>query len=675
MFKKNNYSYIAFVVVIGLVLASCSGTKSGPTGPDKAFAEGEYEKAIVAYLKQPSTASTYFQIAEAYRLSNRPVKAAEYYQKAKTAGSKVREVDYHLAYAAKMNGQYSQAKQILEAYLKRDSLDPLSSVLAKKELLNMSKIDSLSTATSPYVIKPMEGLNTKGAEFSPILYNGELIFTASRKENIYTANNLPYLGLYKASLLASQQAAKVERFSAGIFDETVNEGTITFNKEGNVMVFAKGNTGKKKGAADVDLYASTRGADGIWTVPQIIAVSDSAAWDSCPAFSADGRTLYFASNRDGGVGGIDIYRVSMDAAGRFGTAQNMGRVINTPGDDMFPFVGKDGRLFFASNGHPGFGGLDLYVATRKDGKIAIDNLGLPMNSKADDFALSKFENKKGYFASNRDGGQGDDDIYYFEDSSPEPKPEIVQNEKPKPNTDPNKPTIPAELKTVRYFLAGNIKNKEGQNLDSVKIQLIDLNTTLSTANAETVEDGNFGKFNLETETEYTILIERKGYFTKRIPFTMVGREIPQEQLSKAVTDTTFNINSILEKPSLNLVVNDVFYVAPIYYDLNKADIRIDAANELDKIVLALNDNPKVKIELGSHTDSRSSNEYNQTLSQRRAESAVKYIISKGIATNRITAKGYGESQLVNRCADGIDCSEEEHQANRRTEFKVVGFLD
>lgn len=652
-----------------LILWACAGSKSTVSGPDKAFEDGEYEKAIEQYLKQAPTAHNLYQIAESYRLSNRALKAKPYYEQAQAAGSKKREIDYHLAYASKINGDYTKAKNLLESYLKKDSLDPSVVVAAKKELLNLSKLDSLATVKSFYEVKPIDGLNTKGAEFSPMVYNGEMIFTASRKEDIYTANNLPYIGLYKASLLNNQQAAKVEKFSNSVFDEAVNEGTVTFNKEGTVMVFAKGNTGKKKGAADVDLYVSTKDQIGQWTAPQLIAISDSAAWDSSPAFSADGRTLYFASNREGGVGGIDIYRVNMDAAGRFGTPQNMGRAINTPGDEMFPYVAKDGRLFFASDGHPGFGGLDLFVATRKEGKIYVENLGLPMNSRFDDFALSKFDTKKGYFSSNREGGQGDDDIYYFEDNSPEPEPPVIaKNDNPKKD----EPSIP---KVVRYFVAGKITDKEGKSLDSAKIQLIDINTNLASSESITIEDGKFGKFALETETEYTLLVERPGYFTKRIPFSMVGREIPQEALTKAETDTTFMVDAVLEKPAINLVVNSVFAVAPIYYDLNKADIRIDAANELDKIVLALQDNPKVKIELGSHTDSRSSTEYNQALSQRRAESAVRYIVSKGIDPERIRAKGYGESQLVNRCADGVECTEEEHQQNRRTEFKVIGFVD
>lgn len=673
---KMRLSIIVFTLFLLNFFYSCTSTK-GPLGKtaqsaaEKAFEVGEYEVAIKAFLAQSdaNSAKTLYKIGECYRLSNRPIKAQEYYEKAEKAGSTDRDLPFRMYYAKKMNGDYAGAKRLLEEYIKKDSINPDNFAMAKKELVNLTKIDSLNSIQSDYLVKPVEGINTKGAEFSPVVFNGDLVFSSSRKSDIYRSNNLPFLGLYKAKLMNSLQAEKIDLLSKNIFEESANEGTATFSKDGKVMVFARGNTGKKKEkTADVDLYASTFDEASQWSVPQLISVSDSAAWDSSPSFSADGRTLYFASNREGGLGGTDIYRVSMDASGRFGTPQNMGRGINTPGNEMFPFAAKDGRLFFSSDGHAGYGGLDLFVATRKEGKIVVDNLGTPMNSRFDDFALSKFENKKGYFSSNRDGGMGDDDIYYFEDTSPDPvevPPVIVKKDDPKPI----EPSVP---KVVRYFLAGNIIDTKGNPIDSVRVRLMDINTNLQSAEALTIEDGKYGKFGLETEAEYSIIVERPGYFTKRISFNMNGKEIPQDQLIKLETDTTFLVTTVLEKPANNLVVNNVFSINPIFYDLDKSNIRLDAAPELDKVVQAMEDNPNIKIELGSHTDSRSSFEYNQSLSQRRAEAAIKYIIAKGIEPKRLRAKGYGESQLVNKCADGVECSEEEHQANRRTEFKVFG---
>ena len=205
----------------------------------------------------------------------------------------------------------------------------------------------------------------------------------------------------------------------------------------------------------------------------------------------------------------------------------------------------------------------------------------------------------------------------------------------------------------------------------MKVAIIDNSTNQAIEEVYTKGEGTFGKVKMDEEKTYTIVTEKKGYFTKREPFTMVGKSVPMDKLTKAETDTTFYASIKMTKPEVGRDITTTFSIAPIYYNLDKSDIRSDASPELDKIVQILVDNPNIKLELGSHTDSRATSEYNQKLSQRRAESAVSYIISKGITPTRIVAKGYGEIQLVNQCADGIPCSEEEHQANRRTEFKVL----
>ena len=431
-----------------------------------------------------------------------------------------------------------------------------------------------------------------------------------------------------------------------------------------MMVFARGNTGKKRGkgnTADLDLYV-TRLAGATWSEPEMLAVSDSAAWDAQPAFSSDGRTLYFCSNRPGGAGGIDIYRANVDNSGRFGRPVNMGREINTPGDDMFPYVSADSKLYFASDGHPGLGRLDLFVATRNEDEIAIENLGQPFNSRFDDFALVLADTVSGYFSSNREGGKGDDDIYFFEPST---EPLIAQK--------PPVPTVPAKdttavpgVRAARYFLAGTVVDPANRPLDSVRVRVLGANQQ-PIGESLTLREGKFGPFPVNAEQTYTIVVEKPTYFTKRDPFSTVGKTIPTERLIKPVTDTTFYAIVSIDKPAPNLVINKLFAINPIYYNLDKDNIRTDASPELDKIVQILKDNPQIKLELGSHTDVRSSDAYNQDLSQRRAKSAVDYIISRGIASNRIKAKGYGERQLIIKNAK----TEKEHQVNRRTEFKVL----
>jgi outer membrane protein OmpA-like peptidoglycan-associated protein len=372
----------------------------------------------------------------------------------------------------------------------------------------------------------------------------------------------------------------------------------------------------------------------------MMRISDPRSWDSTPSFSRNGKTLYFASNRPGGIGGVDLYSARVDARGNFGRVQNLGSEINTAGNDMFPFVSEDNRLYFSSDGHPGLGGLDLFIATRRNGKITIDNLGEPMNSPADDFGLSYFTVDKGYFSSNREGGVGDDDVYAFINSSP-------------------------DLKIVNYRLVGKTYTL-GEAGDTVvlpktEVRLLDGDRELET----TVSDdlGNF-RFDLEEGVPlFTLIGDKPNYFTTRRPFDMEGKYLDRKNLTQFRTDTTFTTSLLLDP----IVLDKAIVLDNIYYDFDKANIRPDAALELNKLVTILEDNPQLVIELSSHTDNRGDLTYNIDLSQRRAESAVQYIISQGVAANRIAARGYGETRPIIENAE----TEEEHQTNRRTEFKVT----
>lgn len=655
---------ISFFLAI-VLLNSCNSALQSFKKGQKKFDNGEYELAIKE-LRKSSVAGyelgkTNYLIAESYRLSNRPIQAGEFYEKALTSGSKENDLRYHLATIQKMQGKYKEASENLKKYLSGIPSKEFK-LKAQNEIDLLPEIEALANKKTYIEIKPMS-LNSTGTEFAPIPQGNELIFTASRKDVIYKNNGLPFLGLYRASLNTPTEIGTPTLFSATIFKDNANEGTPTFSKDGKIMVFARGNTGKRSDASpDVDLYIS-KNIDGVWSEPEMVSISDSLAWDGSPSFSVDNKTLYFSSNRSGGKGGIDLYRANIDNAGRFGRAINMGSDINTAGDEMFPYVSSDGKLYFSSDGHAGIGGLDLFTATRVNGEIKVEHLGIPLNSRFDDFGLVAIDSTKGYFASNRDSGKGDDDIYYYQNMQPGkkyevPPPVITKIEPPK-------------KKTIRYFLVGNVTDDKSQALDSVKVAIIDNSTNQAIEEVYTKEEGTFGKVKMDEEKTYTIVTEKKGYFTKRELFTMVGKSVSLDKLTKAETDTTFYASIKMTKPEVGKDITTEFRIASIYYNLDKSDIRSDASPELDKIVQILIDNPNIKLELGSHTDSRATSEYNQKLSQRRAESAVSYIISKGIVFTRIVAKGYGESQLVNQCADGIPCSEEEHQANRRTEFKVL----
>ena len=427
-----------------------------------------------------------------------------------------------------------------------------------------------------------------------------------------------------------------------INNEKVNEGSITFSEDGMYMIFAKGNDGKSSGRNNVDLYWS-RFRRGGWTNPRLLNVNTSRSWDSTPYLSKDGKTLYFASNRAKGFGGTDIYKANVNRRGRWINIQNMGPEINTPGNELFPSVTEDGRLYFSSDNHEGFGGLDIFVASRRGGKITIQNPGKPLNSRGDDFGVNPYNLTRGFFTSNRDGGVGDDDIYTFI------------------NDDPN-------LKIVNYTLKGTTltpKNdkKELNILGNSAVKLLDLDGQIIDETF-TDEKGNY-KFTVYTDEDYILIGEKENYFSTRGEFSTVGKELDKTKLKEFITNVEFEKNLILDR----IIVNKSIVLDNIYYDLDKSDIREDAALELNKLVFILKDNPNISIELSSHTDDRSSVDYNQNLSQRRAESAVSYILSKGIDKNRIIAKGYGESQLIVVNAK----TEDEHQINRRTEFKVTNY--
>ena len=665
--KINTSSILLVALSLALTLTGCNSAMQAYKKGVRHYDAGEYNLALTQFQKAAKgtidPARLNYYTAESYRLSNRFAEAVPFYQKAIEANTTEPDARFNYAYALKSQGNYAGALEQLQQYVTSAPKTTAKATLdkARREVETLRAIDAIAKNKSLINLRNMSNLNSPGAEFAPVVRGEELVFTASRKEQVYKNNGQPMLGLYRTKLNQKSDQTGTgdgnpiapELFSTNIFQGDVNEGTPAFSKDGKTMVLARGNNGKRKGGLDVDLYISRLGDGNAWSQPLRLPISDSTAWDGSPAFSGDGKTLYFASNRAGGAGGIDLYRTSIDASGRFSRPVNMGRDINTPGDEMFPYVGPNAKLYFASDGHPGLGKLDVFVATRSGGVTRVENMGQPINSPADDFGLIYTEPTKGFLASNRTGGKGDDDIYFFQEGLAPDTTTIAQN--PPANAP----------KTVRYFIAGTVSANETPitPLDSARVRILDDATGQPIAEVTTSQPGTFGKYPIQEGKDYTLLAERRGYLTRREPFTMQGKSIPAIFLTKSQTDTTFNVTILLDKATLN----KTFVLENIYYDLDKYIIRPDAAVELDKLVAILQDNPTLKIELGSHTDARASNAYNNTLSQNRAKSAVEYIVSKGIDTSRMTYKGYGETLLIVKNAK----TEEEHQRNRRTEFKIL----
>ncbi|MBC3783791.1 OmpA family protein [Spirosoma utsteinense] len=660
--KTNTLSALLVALCVAVSLTGCNSAMQAYKKGVRHYDAGEYNLALTQFQKASKgaidPARLNYYTAESYRLSNRFGEAVPFYQKAIDANIAEPNARFNYAYALKSQGNYAGALEQLQQFVASAPKTTVKPVLdkAKREVETLRAIDAIAQNKSQINLRNMGNLNSTGSEFAPVVRGEELVFTASRKEQTYKNNGLPMLGLYKTKLNQNPDETGTspapEPFSTNVLQGDVNEGTPAFSKDGKTMILARGNNGKRKGGLDVDLYISRLGEGNAWSQPARLPISDSLAWDGSPAFSADGKTLYFASNRAGGAGGIDLYRTSIDASGRFSRPVNMGRDINTPGDEMFPYVAPNAKLYFASDGHPGLGKLDVFVATRSGGVTRVENMGQPINSPADDFGLIYTELTKGFLASNRSGGKGDDDIYFFQEGPARDTTTIAQNP-------PNAP------KTVRYFIAGTVSVNETPvvPLDSARVRILDDATGQPIAEVTTGEAGTFGKYPLQEGKDYTILAERRGYLTRRESFTMQGKSIPQIFLTKPQTDTTFYVPLLLDKSLLN----KTFVLENIYYDLDKYNIRADAAPELDKIVVILKDNPTLKLELSSHTDVRAPDAYNLRLSQNRAKSAVDYIVSQGVSADRLVAKGYGETQLVVKNAK----TEEEHQRNRRTEIKIL----
>lgn len=664
----------ALLLMLCLILQACNPTMQAYKNGVKKFDNGEYDLALKDFQKAAEgnykPAQTNYLIAESYRLSNRYREAIPYYQKAMAAGATDPNARFQYAYALKASGKYDEARQQFAQFAENATANKTLKERAAREVETLKITDRIKQKTTDITVLDLP-FNTPGAEFSPAVLNGELVMSASKKEKIYKNNGQAMLGLYKIKIgeQPSEASGSPTLFSSTIFAEEANEGSPAFSPDGKTLVFARGNTGKRKGTVDVDLYLS-RLVNGQWTEPTYLPVNDSLAWDGSPTFSRDGKTLYFASNRAGGVGGIDLYRTNMDASGRFSKPVNMGKDINTAGDEMFPYVSPDNKLYFSSDGHPGLGKLDLFVAVRSQGVISIENLGIPFNTPQDDFGLVFFEDtENGFFASNREGGKGDDDIYFFSNPVAEtPDSTILAQNDPTNPMNPNNPNyIKGQPKVVRYFLEGTVltNNTASTPIDSARVRILADSADVELAELTTGDKGTFGKYKLDEGKNYVLLVEKKGYITKREPFSMDGKSIPPIFLNKVLTDTTYRVTVRLD----DLELNKTFTLENIYYDLDKYNIRSDAAVELDKLVQILKDNPTIKIELASHTDARATDAYNNNLSQQRAQSAVNYLISRGIETERLTAKGYGERQLIVQKAK----TEEEHQRNRRTEFTVLSY--
>jgi peptidoglycan-associated lipoprotein len=621
------------------LLSGCA-TTGGMSKADKRFAKGEYEPAIEMYkadvAKGKNAAMSNYRIGEAYRLSNRVEQSESFYKAALDGGVKNADAGYHYAEALKANGKFDEAATQFSTYASSGGNRTLAA-RAEAEAKNAAGSKTVAALKSAYDVVPVDALNSAGADFGTSMMpgTGEVLFTSGRDGKKYLGNGENFNDIYAikfddATAMTGGTARKLE----GPFNtDNKHEANATFTPDGKTMVFARSNDGSKKGYMSVDLWVSYN-KGGVWSEPVLANINDRTADDFAPAFAPDGTTLYFASSRKGGQGGNDLYKATLGPNGRFSPAENLGESINSVGNDNFPGVAPDGTLYFSSDGRPGLGKLDIFMVKNGVAK----NLGADVNSIADDFAPLPMSAETGLFSSNRAGGKGSDDVYKF-------------TKKP--------------WKQVAFSVDGTVVERDDKAGTTTPAAGAVVTITNANGQKMNVTAGPDGKFTakLDSVSSYNLIAERPGDFAARASLTTVGRKPGQDQLPNLMNDITLPVTLTLNK----IILARAIEVKDIFYDYNKADIRPDAAIRLDTLVQTLVDNPKINIELSSHTDARGKDAYNLKLSQQRAESAVAYIVSKGISKSRITAKGYGETKPIVKNAT----TEEQHQRNRRTEFKVT----
>ncbi|MBL1279257.1 MAG: OmpA family protein [Fluviicola sp.] len=598
-------------------------------------------------------------------------------------------------------------------------------------LLVLSSLNALAGEDERFKIRNLE-INSEESDFGPTFFNGQIVFASSRDVNTvvkrkWDGNNLEYYDLFITDPGGAGELQNVKYFNKKR-NKKYNEGPASFNNASDFMVYTQ-NQYDNKEVLTLKIVTS-RLIAGKWSKPQNVPFNHPDYSVGQPSLSGDGMTLYFTSNMPGGYGGTDIYSVNRNEDGTWGRPLNMGSKINTAGNEMFPFIHKEGILFFSSDGHNGMGGLDIYAAQTYGGVSDVKALEAPINSPADDFSfIISSDQYSGYFSSNREGGKGSDDLYYFINSEKfanvsflqgvvtdvngtplsdaevrvlgsngQEISKVLTNSKGEYqfNVDPNTtyqvatdlesyyssiekiPTIEASQEYTRNItlnkdfgisILGIITDsKTNQPIGNAKIFLVDLSTG-EEEEYTTTSAGSFLKklegAKLNDKLNYMIKIVAEGYLSKSSKYDKIINTPGQYKISDEV-DLSMEL---ITEGETNL--EDLIDVRPIYFDLGKYIIRPDAALELDKIVKVMNENPSMEVELGSHTDSRGSDATNLSLSDKRAKASADYIKGKISNPNRITGKGFGESQLINRCKNGVRCSEKEHQENRRTEFKII----
>jgi len=625
---KNLY-ILLLIFTVTFVSAQNKDTKKA----DQFYDRLAYTDAVGAYqklLKQGKGSRYVFErLANSYYFINNTKKAETYYKRV-VKGRKVKpEPVYNYAQALKANGKFSEYNTWMKKF---SDLSPDDS-RATEFMKNPNYVPQIMEDFPRYEAKNLEDINTEYSEFGGIIVGKDFYFSSTRNTSRkkYHWDEQPFLDIYKAKVVGDviKNAVLLE----GDVNTKFHEGNVALTSDGKRMYFDRNDylNGKFKkneeGINQINIYY-TEWVDGAWKGVYSLPFNSSEYSTGHPALSSNGNDLYFVSDMPGGKGGSDIYKVSIDEGGNFGTPQSLGNNINTEGKEVFPYIDSNGDLYFSSDGHQGLGGLDgFHAEVNGNGFDKPINLGKGANSESDDFAFIYDSNTQtGFMSSNREGGKGADDIYAIRAIEP---PCEVDMDISVVNEYTNEPIFGARLDLY--------DTKENR---------------LSTKS--TGESGN-GNLLAECDKDHIVQAFMRGFESN----ALVIEASPNGKLSK----------TIALRPIEAIIVDDKVELNPILFDYDKHNIKPQAAFELDKLIEIMNKYPNMKIVVESHTDTRGKAEYNRNLSEKRAQSTVQYVISQGIDASRISGKGFGLDNPEVDC--GSNCTEADHQKNRRSEFNII----
>lgn len=615
---------IVFLLVASttLTFAQNSDTKTA----DKHFDRFEYVKAADEYQKIIKSGKAddyvYTRLADSYFMVNDTEKAEPFYRRVSTRPTVSAETIYNYSQTLKANGKFDESNAMMDKFAQMSPSD--SRAIEYKR--NPNYITQILEGMPRYSATPVRGLNSSFSDFGATRVGDKIYFSSARNtaRKTYSRSQEPFLDIYEASYV-NGMVTNVQSVSGDV-NTKYHEGIVTITPDGNRMYFDRNDfyNGKYKkdedGINQLNIYYAEL-VDGRWRDIQQVPFNNTQYSVGHPALSPDGKTLYFVSDMPGGHGDSDIYKVMINEDGSFGEPQNLGPTVNTEGKEVFPFIANDGTLYFASDGHLGLGGLDVF--SYRNGNVT--NLGVPINSTSDDFAYSYDPNlDEGFVSSNRGGGKdvGSDNIYLIKQICVSTIHSIVMDA----NT--NRPIGGA---TVALY-------DRNQNRISSKL---------------TGADGK-AKFEVECDQEVTVQASANGFEANAVKVSTAESEVNAE---------------VKLRPIDEIVQEDKVVLEPILFDFDKHNIKPQAALILDNLVQLMKANPNMVIKVEAHTDFRGSASYNKQLSNRRAQSTVQYVISKGIDASRISGEGFGEERPAVNC--GANCTEAQHQQNRRSEFIII----